>query len=241
MKKLGIIGGLGPMATVSFMRRIIDMTEAATDQEHMEIYVAHCPSIPDRTGYLLDRTKPDPAPHIIEAGRKLALIGADEIAIPCITAHAFHAQLQENIPIPVINGIKLTTSYLSDKGVTRAGVLATDGTVQTGIFANALNELGIEALYPSEASQRFVMELIYNDVKAGKPVEREKFEMVAAEMRERGAEVMILGCTELSVIADEWLPEGRFIDVLVVLAQSAVKDCGRLKEKYIDIIKEVKE
>ena len=62
MKKLGIIGGLGPMATVSFMRRIIDMTEAATDQEHMEIYVAHCPSIPDRTGYLLDRTKPDPSP-----------------------------------------------------------------------------------------------------------------------------------------------------------------------------------
>lgn len=240
MKKLGIIGGLGPMATVSFMRRIIEMTEADTDQEHMDIYVAHCPSIPDRTGYLLDRTKPDPAPQIIDAGKKLALIGADEIAIPCITAHAFHAQLQSSIPIPVINGIRLTAEYLKDKGVSCAGILATDGTVQTGIFGSALSELGIKAVYPSATSQRFVMDLIYNDVKAGKPVEKDKFIAVAAEMKLLGAEVMILGCTELSVIADEWLPEGRFIDVLDVLARSSVKDCGKLKKEYYEIIKEVK-
>ena len=82
MKKLGIIGGMGPMATIYFMRKIIDMTDAATDQEHIEIAVEHCPGIPDRTAYILDHTKENPLPSIIRAGNVLADAGAEKIAIP---------------------------------------------------------------------------------------------------------------------------------------------------------------
>ena len=236
MDRLGIIGGLGPMATVSFMKRIIDMTDAACDQEHIHIVVEHCPSIPDRTAYILDHSKQNPSPAIISACRTLENAGVDEIAIPCVTAHFFREEIARNIGIPVMDGVLLTADYLKSKGVSKVGIMATDGTIRSGIFENALKSHGIASVLPSDRTQRYVMDLIYNDVKSGRPIEQDKFGAVAVELREEGAEVILLGCTELSVIADEWLPDGRFLDVLSVLSRACVMDFGKLKDEYKELL-----
>ena len=236
MDKLGIIGGLGPMATAIFMKRIIEMTDAATDQEHIEMVVLNYPSIPDRTGYLLDNSNPDPVKPIVQAGLELANLGCREIAIPCITAHGFHSALTAEIPIPVINGVELTAQYLADRGCRRVGIMATDGTVRTGIFEAALQEHGITPIYPAPQSQKLVMSIIYDDVKAGRPVKRYKFIHVKDELLRAGAQVILLGCTELSVMAETWLPGGRFLDVLSVLARRCVMDFAKLKDEYIELI-----
>lgn len=236
MEKLGIIGGLGPMATVSFMKRIIDMTDATCDQEHIHMVVEHCPTIPDRTAYILDHNKPDPAPAILEACRILEGAGVDEIAIPCVTAHFFRDKIAKITSIPVLDGVALCADYLKEKGVHNVGIMATDGTIASGIFHNVLSEHGITSVTPTPKAQRYVMDLIYNDVKGGRPIEQDKFGAVAVELRENGAEVIILGCTELSVIADKWLPDGRFLDVLSVLSRACVMDFGKLKDAYKELL-----
>lgn len=237
MKKLGIIGGLGPMATATFLKRIIQMTEASCDQEHIDCLIAHCPSIPDRTRRLLDPAAPDPAAPMTEAGQMLARMGAAAIAIPCVTAHGFHRQLAAAIPVPIYNGVELAADYLAARGIRRVGIMATDGTVRTGILDRALTGRGIEPIRPEASGQQAVMDLIYRDVKAGRPADRSLFQKVTAALTRQGAQLILLGCTELSVAAEEWLPPGRYLDILDVLAGRCVTDFGKLKPEYRELIK----
>ena len=237
MSKLGIIGGMGPMATIYFMRKIIDMTDAKTDQEHIEIAVEHCPSIADRTAYILDHTKENPLPAIIRAGNVLADAGACKIAIPCATAHYFHDECCAQIRIPVYNGVDETAGYLHRRDLHKIGVMATTGTVHTGLFSRALADKDMEAVYPDAKMQGYVMDIIYDDIKAGRPVDRDKFEAVAAALKKDGAQVIILGCTELSVAVDQYHPDAPCIDVLDVLSRCCVRDFARLKSEYEELIR----
>lgn len=200
MRKLGVIGGLGPMATAFFMQMVIEMTKAGTDQEHIEMLIHSCPSIPDRTSFILGKSREDPGKPMAAVGKKLAESGADVIAIPCITANYFYGELSREIPVPIINIIEETTAYLAERSVRTVGLMATDGTVECGLFQNSLREAGIEVVLPGEDSQRDVMHLIYQNVKATRPAEMNRFERVSEELWEKGAQVIILGCTELSMI-----------------------------------------
>ena len=99
MKRLGIIGGLGPMATAYFLRLIVEMTDAKTDQEHIEVLLHSKPQIPDRTRYILGLSEENPMPELLAVGKSLTAQGVEVIAIPCITAHFFQKQLEEKIYI----------------------------------------------------------------------------------------------------------------------------------------------
>ena len=123
-----------------------------------------------------------------------------------------------------------------EKGITKVGLMATEGTVRSGIFAGPLKNAGIECIEPNEKNQGYVTRLIYNNVKMGRPVEKEIFEHVAKYFKSSGAEAILLGCTELSVIADEWLPGGTFLDMMSALSRQCVLDYGNLKEEYREII-----
>ena len=236
MKKLGVIGGLGPMATAFFMQMVIEMTEAKTDQEHIEMLIHNCPAIPDRTSYILRKSAVNPEPQIAGIGQKLAAYGVDVIAIPCVTANYFYEELQEEINAPIIDIIGETVKHLVDAGVKCAGIMATDGTIQCGIFQRALEAAGIKVVIPGETGQQHVMHLIYQNVKATKPAEMERFVAVSKELREKGAEVIILGCTELSMIRrDEEIGAG-YLDAMQVLAKVSVEQCGILKEEYQQLI-----
>lgn len=232
MKKLGIIGGLGPMATAYFLQLVVQMTAAETDQEHIEILLHSKPQIPDRTRFILGQSEDDPLPQMAEIGRDLAGQGAELIAIPCITAHYFQKKLEEEVGIPIVDTIRETALTLKEAGVSRAGILATDGSLQSGLFRQAFTEHGISAVLPDPAGQQTVMDIIYQNVKAGQPVDFAAFRRVSESLFGEGAQAVLLACTELSLVKRDFDLGDGFLDVMEVLARKAVLTCGCLKPKY---------
>ena len=237
MKKVGIIGGLGPMAMVYFMQLITEMTDAATDQEHIELIVHSKPQTPDRTGYILDHSKENPLPVLTEVGKELVSCGVDFIAIPCITAHYFQKELEKQIGCKILHAIEETAVYLKSENINKVGLMATDGTIESKLFQVVLKQYGIDCVEPDEKMQSYVMSLIYDNVKAGKDPDINKFYCVSDALFSAGAQVVLLGCTELSLIKKEHALDNGFLDVLEVLARQVVTESGAtVKPKYEHLI-----
>lgn len=233
MKTLGVIGGLGPMATAYFLELVIRMTDASCDQEHIPMIIYSRPDTPDRTRYILGLSHEDPQRLMVETGRALVRQGAERLALPCITAHYFHAYLEAQIGKPLLNLVEETAAHLKQFGCRRIGVMATDGTVRAALFQRKLARQGMEAVLPGPAGQEKVMRLIYQNVKAGKPIEIDLFRQVEQELKEAGAQVIVLGCTELSMIKKAFSPGPGFLDAMEVLAMRAVQECeAPLKSEY---------
>lgn len=235
MKKLGIIGGLGPMATAYFFELIVKMTEAKTDQQHIEILIHNCPSVPDRTEYIMGRSTQNPMDKMAEIGRRLAS-QVDVLAIPCITAHYFHQELEQAIGMPVLHAVKETAAYLKERGCRSVGVMATEATVEMDIFGRELAQYGIDCVYPDKEYQTLVMYLIYDNVKAGREPEEPVFNRIKEHLFGNGAEIILLGCTELSMLKKQNIAGSQVLDVMEVLAKCCVEQCGTLKETYRELI-----
>ncbi len=236
-KTLGVIGGLGPIATAHFMELIIRMTEAETDQEHLDMIIYNHPTTPDRTGYILDPSKPSPLPEMVRIGKALSQQGASLIAIPCMTAHYFHRELSSQIPAPIVHAIHETAVHLKKNGIERVGIMATDGTIQSGLFQRELKRHGIMPIVPGMNAQSCVMSIIYDDIKANRPADLEKFAFVSRELWRGGAQAIILGCTELSLVKRDYPIGGGYLDAMEVLARRCVIACGgRLKPEYDNLI-----
>lgn len=236
-KVLGVIGGMGPIATSYFMELVIKMSDAATDQEHLDMIIYNIPAIPDRTSYILDHTKENPLPMILDIVGKLENLGVEFLAMPCCTAHYFQDDLEKSLHKPFVNIIRATVHYLKERGITKVGVMATDGTMSTGLFRRELEENNMEIVCPSPERQKDVMYIIYNNVKANAPADMERFHRVEQELKGNGAQAIILGCTELSLVKrDNPLGPG-FIDAMEVLAQQSLISCGStLKKEYEELI-----
>lgn len=226
------------MATAYFMQLLTDMTDAQKDQEHMELLIHSCPSIPDRTGFILGESQENPATAMIAIGKELKGLGADFLAIPCITAHFFHEKLEQEIGLPVVHLVKETVSYLEKRNVGRVGIMATDGTVQSQLFQKELALRGMEAILPDEDHQKLVMDIIYKQVKAGKVVNMEHFTAVEKQLKNFGAQVIILGCTELSMAKRDNVLGPGFLDAMEVLSRCCVEKCSHLKPIYQELITE---
>lgn len=236
MPKLGVIGGLGPMATALFLKMVIEMTDAAVDQEHIEMMIHSCPQIPDRTAFILGYSQEDPLPEMIRIGKNLADQGADLIAIPCITANYFYESLAGGINTRIINIIEEIHLYLAERKISCAGLMATTGTVESCLFQKVFETGDCRLVVPSKERQQDVMDVIYQDVKANRPVRMERFLAVAEELRESGAQVIILGCTELSVVRENYQIGGGFLDAMQLMAKCAVEACGKLRQEYRELI-----
>lgn len=235
MAFLGVIGGLGPMATAYFMELVTAMTKAGTDQEHIKMAVYSAPDIPDRTDFILGRSDKSPLPGIINAGLALKSIGADIIAIPCVTAHYFHAEIESALGIKTLHAIRECAELLTVAGIRRVGIMATEGTVNSGIFRRVLDEYGISAVVPSIQGQKKVNSLIYDNIKRGLPPEEKNFFAVKDELLSNGANAVILGCTELSLIKRDLDTGKNVLDITEVLAKASVLACGRELSKEIII------
>ena len=227
MKKiLGIIGGMGPAATCDLMEKIIALTDAHCDQEHIHILTDVNTNIPDRTAAIL-RGGADPLPEMAASGKRLAAMGAEFLIMPCNTAHYFYDRLCAELPVPVLHMPRLTAAVLREAGVKKAGVLATDGTVQSGIYAEALRAEGIEPVYPEPAHQRQVMRLIYEGVKARQvPLRDIPVAEILDALRAQGVEKFLLACTELPLAFQELGITEDCLDPTRVLAFSAVRYAG---------------
>lgn len=224
------------MATALFIKMMVEMTDAQSDQEHIEMTIYNCPQIPDRTNYILGKSNQDPAPMLIRLGRKLVEDGAGLIAIPCITANYFYKELTAQIQVPIIDIIREVRMYLEERNICRAGLMATSGTIASRLFQEAFASSGCELVIPEAEAQEDVMHVIYENVKANRPVELQRFNRAADHLRDAGAQVIILGCTELSVVSESCEIGKDYLDVMRLMAKCAVERCGRLKEEYVELI-----
>lgn len=232
MKTLGVIGGLGRFAAPLFLQQLEEMAA-----DPVPTVVCDFPAIPDRTGYLLGSNLRSPLPGLLWAGRELARQGVCGIAVPCVSAYCFYEELSEGIGVPVLNAVQETARYLRQRGVDSAGIMATAGTVSSGLFSRALMEEGIHPVIPGKQSQEQIDHLIYRNIKAGIRPELERFHTAEEALRRNGAEVVILGSPELSVLrAREHIGKG-FLDVIRVLAAQAVHQCGgTIRQPYEELI-----
>lgn len=206
--KVGVVGGVGPAATVDFMAKLVGATHVSRDQDHIKILVEQNPQIPDRTENLIhDGT--DPTIALYSTCKKLERGGADVIAIPCNTAHAYVNWMQRHLNIPIVSILSTTTEYIAQKlpEARRVGILATNGTIHSGLYQNALEEVGLEAVVPDGPFQAKVMESIYGPqgVKAGYTdgLCKEQIMQAFVHLIDKGAETIILGCTELPLIVTD--------------------------------------
>lgn len=233
---IGILGGMGPMATCDLMKKIIDHTDATCDQEHIRIVVDNNTNIPDRTAAILDHGE-DPRPEMIKSAVMLQSMGANVIIVPCNTAHYFLNDVATHVEVPILHMPRETAKSLWAQGVRAAAVLATDGTIQSGLYDRELKEFGITPVYPNQEDQKMIMSVIYDYVKAGKSYPYpEKLHAMQERLAQQGAESMILGCTELPIAftqADRVLPA---IDPTTVLAQAAIlRTNSKLKSTNIAV------
>lgn len=224
-KTLGIIGGVGPLATMFIGEMIVRSTKAEKDQDHVNMIITNNTNIPDRTAYIVGDSQEDPVPEIVSDTKKLEVAGADILIIPCNTAHSFFTQIQEQSNLPFINMIEETAKRVAKDGAKRVGILATTGTITTGVYQSALEELAITPVIPKPPIQEIVMSLIYDDIKAGKPADSQKWSAIEKAMKQLNCDVLILGCTELSIVRNE-LQLTDCIDSLLVLAEVAITECG---------------
>ena len=227
-KVLGILGGLGPMATAYFYELLTAHTLASCDQEHIDMVISSKASTPDRTAYILKNSADDPFLVMEAEALRLVSFGAEVIAIPCNTAHYFFSRLDEVIPIPILNMIDGTVAQAQRAGARKAGILATDGTVQTETYQRACRAAGLPFAIPNPAAQADVMQLIYGSIKAGQTPDMALFEAVSNQLFEAGCDVILLGCTELSLLKKAGLLDHRYIDSMEVLAHAAITACGKM-------------
>jgi len=220
-KTIGILGGMGPLATAELFRRIVEKTPAKKDQDHPRAIVYNNPKIPDRTAYILGRGK-DPRPELIESAKKLESWGADFIIMPCNTAHFFAEDIQRAIRIPLVNMVEETAERVREMGLRKVGLLATDGTIRGLVYHRALLRRGIAIVTPGPMGQGLVMEGIYS-IKAGNVAYgRELLLKVAGELEKR-VDGIIAGCTEVSVALRPEDLRVPLIDPMDVIAERAVK------------------
>ncbi|PPC75656.1 aspartate racemase [Pokkaliibacter plantistimulans] len=203
--KLGVLGGVGPAATVDFMRKVVRLTQARKDQDHIKMVVEQNPKIPDRTANLV-ADGDDPTIPLLATCIRLQQDGAMAIAIPCNTAHAFVKKIQPHLSIPIINMLSEVVEYLhaNNPSVSRIGLLATSGTVKSGVYHESFESSGMEVLVPDELHQDMVMDAIYGEqgVKAGftNGLCTDYLMATIKYLTDQGAQAIILGCTELPLI-----------------------------------------
>lgn len=226
MKTLGIIGGVGPLATMYYADMIVRITDAEKDQDHINMIILNDTTIPDRTEFILDNTKTDPVPFLMKDALQLEAMGADIITLPCNTAHTFFDDIQRAVRIPVVHMVNETVKCAASDGAERVGILATSGTVAAGVFQDACVEAELDFVLPDAGTQKLLMSVIYDQVKAGRPVDAQMWGKIIQAMNNKGCDRMILGCTELSIVKKELNLDKNYIDALRVLAETTVIRCG---------------
>ncbi len=225
-KIVGVIGGMGPLATVDLYRKIVEHTLADCDQAHVRTIIDSNTNIPDRTAALLSGGE-SPVRELQSSARLLERAGAQVLVMPCHTAHCFYDEVQAAVQVPVLNMIQLTVQELKRRGVARAGLLATDGAVQSGIYQRHFEGSGIELLLPDPDGQAALMDMIYSGVKAGRSdYDTQAVRTALDSLIDAGAQTLILGCTELPPAFEMYGLDYPNLDPTLTLALAAITASG---------------
>lgn len=223
-RMVGILGGMGPAATADFYSKLICATPAEEDQDHLRVVMWADPTVPNRHEALIEGGV-DPTPWLEKGITQLVRCGAEIIVAPCNTVHAYLPSILDNMNVEFISIIGATVEavHLTEPG-DRVGVIAADGALASGLYQRALLDTGIEPVIPSASSQRTLMQLIYG-VKAGDTgiAAQQQLTGLLEELGTRNVSTVIIGCTEVSVLAANLNVSVETIDPSQVLALKTVE------------------
>lgn len=227
---VGILGGMGPLATAYFYEKVIKLTCADKDQDHIPLIINNIPDVPDRTKAIESRDY-EPVLEKLEDGiNQLQSSGCTKIACTCNTAHFFLRILSEKMQIPIIDMIELTGDHILNKFNSKCenltAIFATDGTIKSCLYQSALDIRGVPFYVPNNDEQKLVMTQIYDCIKAGRPYNADLWDQLIASVKEKGVTSIIMGCTELSVIKDENHLGDLYIDPMDILAREVIRISG---------------
>ncbi len=224
-KIIGILGGMGPEATADLFYMIIRATPVEKDQDHIETIIYSNSKVPDRTPAILGEG-PSPVAEMVKVARKLEEAGADFLIIPCNTAHYFIDEVREAVGIPILHMIELTAKKIGNdfSQVKRAGLIATIGTIKSRIYSQSFDEVQVDILIPPNGLQLETMKAIYQHIKTG-DLEggKEILLRVADSIIQEGAQIIICGCTEVSLVLKNGDLPMPVVDPLQILTETAVK------------------
>ncbi len=225
-KVLGILGGLGPMASVYFYELITKHTYALKDQDHIDIIINSRATTPDRSSFIMGKSTQNPFDIMEEDAQRLVVYGAEAIAIPCNTAHFFYEKLNNSIEIPILNMVKQTVIEAKKRGG-KVGIFATSGTIQSRTYQRVCEEQGTDFFVPDEKYAQNIMQIIFGCVKQGKPADMQLFNEAVLHMQQNNCQSVILGCTELSIVKRDEKLSDYFIDSMEVLAKNTIELFGK--------------
>jgi len=217
---------MGPEATALFYHRVVQLSPAKNDQDHLKTVILSNPKIPDRNCHLVSESE-SPLPILIDGVRQLECMGADFISMPCNTVHWFWEQLCEEVNIPILNIISETVKAIKNDqkkfSNSLIGLLATDGTLRMEIYHQALLSAGFALIIPEPATQKAVHDSIYS-IKSGENIRKatENIQKGILSLQQQGASALIYGCTELNLIKNELRTEITPFDSLDILAKATV-------------------
>lgn len=226
---LGVIGGVGPLATTLFLEFIVNHTDAKGDSEHIDLVLFHIPTLADDIGsFFSGSVNADPLPRIIECIKKLEKESVAAIAIPCIILGYFYDEIVKSTNVGVIDIVEETVRHVASRNLKKVGLLASTGALKTNIFQKHLSEYNIEYVIPDEEYQNLLTKIVFEDLKAGRKADIREYDRLCSHVMNRGSKALILGCTDLSIISKEHgLDPNIYIDSLSALAKASVVRCGK--------------
>lgn len=237
-KKLGVLGGMGPMATSLFFEKIIENTLAKKDQDHLDMIILNHATAPDRTAAILSGNEQSFLNAVKSDFELFEKTDVANIAIPCNTSHYFYDTMQAMTSINIINMIDETSKYISESYGPNAkvGVLATNGTINTGIYQKGCQKFDMESFIPNQAIQAKVMQIIYQ-FKADEPVDPIELDRIINELVfKEGCTCVILGCTELSCIPVSDEASYYTVDAMQVLVEQSIIQSGKRVKKSTKVV-----
>ena len=229
-KTLGILAGLGPLAGAHFYRRCIELTPACSDAEHLSVVLISERSIPSRLDHLANRG-PSPAKALGAVAQRLVGAGAEVLAIPSTTTHAYYSEIVASVTIPVLNLVDLVALEIARHGSLRAGIVATSPTRDYGLYDQAFAEYGIQAVYPDPKTQQEITTII-NGVKSSGSNDSwgRRLVQTMGEAWAQDADSLVLACTETPVVFPRdslnlQTGDRQVFDATDILARAAIAAC----------------
>ncbi len=225
-KSVGVMGGMGPEATVDLMRRVIRATPAADDCDHIHMVVDNNPQVPSRIKALIEKTGQSPLPCLQEMAHKLEQWGVDFLAMPCNTAHYYHTQIQDIVGIPLLDmiGISVAAILKDSPQIRIAGLMASSAVLDLGLYDQEFASHNVGVVHPENESQQRLMQAI-RTVKTDNygSLEHKSLQAAADNLVTQGADILLIACTELSILAGELNSSVRCYDTAQLLAEAIVQ------------------
>ena len=227
-RTVGVLGGMGPAATVAFLQRLVDLTPVERDQDHLHVIVDSNPAVPDRNRAVAG-TGPSPAPILSEMARRLEAAGAELLVMPCNAAHAFAEAVTRATDVPFLSILDATVAEVRRRhpDVSAVGVLAAAGALDAHLYRDAFARVGLRAIEPEGPARKAFMSLLYR-IKRGDRGGRVRAEMagLAMQLVAAGAGAIVAGCTEVPLVLAQDDVDVPLVDSIDALAAATVRAAG---------------